>query len=520
MTSVAALVLLWGAAARADDLVIGMKAAVDNADPHQLFTPNRNVDLQVYEPLIYQDRYLKPQPWLATAWKNIDPVTWELTLREGVKFSNGQPFTAEDVVFSLRRGLTLDGLRTYRGYLKDIVKVEALDAHRIRITTRQPTSLLPWNLTSIGMVSAAAAKGATAADFNGGRAAVGTGPYRWVKWTPGQEVVLAKNPDYWQGAEPWDKVTYRFIPNDSARVAALLSGDVDVIDQVPGNLSKRITANQGTALVEDTSVFNAFLAPDRYYDVSPFITANDGSPLPGNPFKNPQVRQALTLAINRDGLASRIMQGAATPTGQLAPEGMKGYDPGIALPRYDPARARQLLKDAGYPQGFRLTLHCYNDRFAGDAQTCQAVAAMLTAVGITTRVETMPSSVFFKRATSGGANGGPGFSMYMALYGTPTGNSTNFLITTVETYDKAKGLGINNRGQYANPAIDKVIDASQTTFDDAENEKLLLQATRMTLEDQAVIPLFFLKSSWGIRAGLTLEPRRDGFTMARNIRRR
>lgn len=146
------------------------------------------------------------------------------------------------------------------------------------------------------MVSVAA-KGATAADFNGGR-------------------------------------------------AALLSGDVDVIDQVPGNLSKRITANQDTALVEDTSVFNAFLAPDRYYDVSPFITANDGSPLLGNPFKNPQVRQALTLVINRDGLASWIMQGAATPTGQLVPEGMKGYDPGIALPRYDPARARQLLKDA------------------------------------------------------------------------------------------------------------------------------------------------------------------------------
>lgn len=504
--------------AAAKDLVIAMKAAVDNADPHQLFTPNRNVDLQVYEPLIYQDRYLKPQPWLATSWTSTDPTTWEFKLRENVSFADGNPFTADDVVFSLKRGLAIDGLRTYRGYLKDITSVEAKDAHTVIIKTRVPTSLLPWNLTSIGMISAKAAKDATDADFNGGRAAVGTGPYRWVKWTPGDRVVLERNANYWNGAEPWDKVTFRFIPNDSARVAALLSGDVDVIDQVPGNLTKQVADSGKTKLVEDTSVFNAYLSFDRWRDVSPYIKANDGSPLKTNPFRDADVREAVNIALNRAGLAQRIMHDAAVATGQLAPEGMYGYDPALKTPEYDPKKAKQLLVKAGYPDGFQLTIHCYNDRFAGDAQVCQAVASMLTAIGIKTQVDTMPSSVFFKRALSGGEGGTPEFSFFMVLYGTPTGNSTNFLTSVLQTYDKAKGFGANNRNLYSNADMDTLINASQASFDPKESEKLLLKATDVAVRDYGLLPLFFLKSSWGIRSGLILEPRGDGFTMARNIR--
>lgn len=502
----------------AKDLVVGMKAAVDNADPHQLFTPNRNIDLQVYEPLIYQDRFLKPQPWLATSWKPLDDKTWEIKLREDVKFSDGSPFTAEDVVFSLDRGLTIKGLRTYRGYLKDIASVEAADAHTVVIKTKIATSLLPWNLTSIGMVSAKAAKDATEEDFNGGRAAIGTGPYKWIKWTPGESVILEKNPNYWNGSEPWDKVTFRFIANDSARVAALLSGDVDIIDQVPGNLTKQVSEGSKTQLVEDTSVFNIFLSFDRWRDVSPYVKAKDGSVLKENPFRNADVQQAINIALNRKGLAERIMHGAAVPTGQLAPEGMQGYDPSLAIPEYNPAKAKELLAKGGYPDGFRLTIQCFNDRFAGDAQVCQAIASMLTAIGIETQVETMPASVFFKRAYNGGADGTPEFSFFMILYGTPTGNSTNLITTVLQTFDKDRGFGANNRNLYSNPEVDSLITASQASFDVKESDELLLKATRVALEDYALLPMFFLKSSWGVRAGLDLEPRADGFTMARNIR--
>lgn len=512
------LACIIAAPAPAKDLVIAMKAAVDNPDPHQLFTPNRNVDLQVYEPLIYQDRYLKPQPWLAVSWTSLDDTTWEIKLRENVTFADGTPFSSEDVVFSLNRGMTIEGLRTYRGYLKDIASVEAKDPHTVIIKTKTPTSLLPWNLTSIGMVSAKAAKDATEADFNGGRAAVGTGPYRWIKWTPGESVVLEKNPTYWNGVEPWDKVTFRFIPNDSARVAALLAGDVDVIDQVPGNLTKQVSGNGKTSLVEDTSVFNVYLSFDRWREVSPYVKAKNGSDLKENPFRNADVQEAVNIALNRVGLAERIMHGAAVPTGQLAPEGMQGYDPALTVPEYNPAKAKELLAKGGYPDGFRLTIHCYNDRFSGDAQVCQAVASMLTAIGIETAVETMPSSVFFKRALSGGADGTPEFSFFMVLYGTPTGSSTNMITTVLQTYDKAKGFGANNRNLYSNPEVDSFITASQASFDPKESEDLLLKATRTAIKDHGLLPMFFLKSSWGARAGLQLEPRGDGFTMARNIR--
>lgn len=505
-------------AASAKDLVVGMKAAVDNPDPHQLFTPNRNIDLQVYEPLIYQDAYLKPVPWLAVSWKPLDDTTWEFKLRENVKFSDGTPFTSEDVVFSLNRGMTIQGLRTYRGYLKDIASVEAKDPHTVIIKTKVPSSLLPWNLTSIGMVSAKAAKDATEKDFNGGRAAVGTGPYRWIKWVPSDNVVLEKNPDYWNGVEPWDKVTFRFISNDSARVAALLTGEVDVIDQVPGNLTKQISDNAKTRLVEDTSVFNVYLSFDRWRDVSPFVKAKDGSDLKENPFRNADVQQAVNIALNRKGLAERIMHGAGVPTGQLAPEGMQGFDPALGVPEYNPAKAKGLLAKGGYPDGFRLTIHCYNNRFSGDAQVCQAVASMLTVIGIQTSVETMPSSVFFKRALSGGEGGKPEFSFFMVIYGTPTGSSTNFLVSVLQTQDKAKGFGANNRNLYSNAELDALINASQSSFDEKESEKLLLQATNLAIKDHALLPLFFLKSTWGVRAGLELAPRGDGFTMARNIR--
>ena len=180
-----------------------MKAAVDGADPHLLFTPSRNVQLHVYEPLMVQDARMLPTPGLATAWRATAPDTWELMLRENVTFSDGTPFTAEDVVFSIKRAQTIEGMRTYRAYLKDIAAVEAVGPHQVRIRTHEPAAQLPFNLTTIGMVSARAARDATGEDFNGGRAAVGTGPYRWVRWTPGQAVVLERNGAYWGGEEPW-----------------------------------------------------------------------------------------------------------------------------------------------------------------------------------------------------------------------------------------------------------------------------------------------------------------------------
>ncbi len=393
---------ILAASAMAQELRIGMKAAIDSADPHLLFTPNRNVELHVYEPLLVQDAQMQPTPGLAQSWRATGPTSWELTLRTDAVFSDGTPFTADDAVFSIRRAQTIEGVRTYRAYLKDIEAVEAAGPHTVLLRTREPNAQLPFNLTTIGMVTARAAQGATSEDFNGGRAAIGTGPYRWGKWTQGQEVVLERNPGYRGAAEPWSRVIFRFIPNDSARVAAMLSGDVDVIDAVPASLHGRVAENPKTKLLTATSVFMLYVALDRR-GASPFVTGPDGTPLARNPLNDHRVRHAMDHALNRTGIAERAMENGAVPASQFMPAGFDGHDPGLQPAAYNPAMARRLLAEAGYDKGFGLTLHCMNDRFAGGAQTCQTVAQMFTAVGIRTKVDVMPAAVFFRRAR--GTNG-------------------------------------------------------------------------------------------------------------------
>ncbi|HWX49281.1 MAG TPA: ABC transporter substrate-binding protein [Roseomonas sp.] len=513
----AAPLLLPGAPLAAQELTIGIKAAIDSADPHLLFTPSRNVQLHVWEPLVVQDAQLRPTPGLARAWKPIGPTKWEFLLREDARFSDGTPLTSEDVVFSIRRAMTIEGVRTYRAYLRDIDTVEAEGPHRVVITTRGPSALLPNNLSTFGIVSARAAQGATAEDFNGGRAAIGTGPYRWGQWLPGQQVTLERNPDYRAGPEPWSRVTFRFIPNDSARVAALLSGDVDVVDAVPAGLYERVRTGGRTQLVTATSLFTLNLTLDQRPQ-SLYVTDTEGRPLAENPLAKPAVRQALNLAINRQGLAERAMEGGATPASQFAPPGFIGHDPELRIASYDPARARALLAEAGYPRGFGLTLHCLNDRFAGDAKSCQAIGQMLTAIGVRTTIEALPSSVFFRRAQAG-ANGEPEFSASMSIFGSAAGLPDNAFTSLLQSHDKARGRGTSNLGRYSNPALDALIDEAATAIDPGERTRKLQAATRLAFQEAPpLLPIFHLKAGWGLRQGLTITARGDQYTLATDIR--
>ncbi|WP_342364350.1 ABC transporter substrate-binding protein [Terrarubrum flagellatum] len=504
--------------ASAQDLRIAMKAAVDSADPHQLFTPNRNVQQHVFEPLIFQDEHLKPLPGLAESWRLIDPTTWEFKLRQNVKFHDGTPFTARDVEFSIKRAQAITGVRTYRHYLKDIVGFDIVDDHTLRIRTSQPSALLISNLSTLGMVSAKLVEGAPAEGFNTGALSIGTGPYRWVRFVPNQEIVLERNENYWGGVEPWAKVTIRFIGNDSARVAALLSNEVDVIDAVPGSLFARVKDSASARLVADTSIFMLYMTLDRFRDVSPFVRAADGKPLAKNPLKDTRVLEAMSRGVNRQALADRVMDGGAEPAGQFAPPGFAGHDPSLKPLPYEPQKAKQILADAGWPRGFELTLHCLNDRFSGDIQTCQAIGSMLTAIGVRSKVEGLPSATFFRRANSGGPNGEPEFSAAMSIFGSSSGDPIQSLVTLVETVDAAKGHGGNNRGRYSNPEVDRLTELSQQTLDDAAREKLVWEATRIAMAENGVFPIYFLKSSWGVSRKLTLLPRGDQYTLATRIR--
>lgn len=509
--------LILAAPAAAQELRIGFKAAVDGSDPHQNYTPNRNVQLHVYEPLVSQDEFLRPVPGAASAWRSLDATSWEFTLREGLRFHDGTPVTAEDVVFSIRRARAITGLRTFVVQTRSVASVEAKDERTVIVRTNGPAPLLPNQLAVIAIVSARAAEGAGEAEFNGGRAAIGTGPYRWVRFTPGQEVVLERAERHWREPEPWQRVTFRFVPNDSARVAALLAGDVDVIDNVPPSLFGRLRESERTQLVTGPGMFTLYMYLDHFRERVQYATGADGQPLERNPIRDPRVRQALNLAINRAALAERVMEGAADPIGQFAGPGFIGHVPELGLPRFDPVRARALLAEAGLPNGFNLTIHCTNDRYAGDARVCQAVGQMLTQVGIRTTVDALPSAVFFRRA-NGGQGLDPEFTAFMAIFASSTGVATESMATILRTRDAARGHGSLNRGRYSNAALDAALERVDRTFDDAERARLTAEATRIAIEDNAILPVFSLRATYGLRRGLTITPRGDGYTMATGIR--
>ena len=512
------LLALMAAPAPGQDLRIGMKAAIDGSDPHLSYSPNRNVQLHVYEALVAQDDHQRPIPGLASGWRLVDPATWEFTLRDGARFHDGTPVAAADVMFSLTRAREIKGIRTYGASLRSIVAMEPAGDRGIRIRTAGPTPMLPAYLTGIAIVSATAARDAGEAEFNGGRAALGTGPYRWVRFTPGADVVLERAATYQGPAEPWQRVTFRFIPNDSARAAALLAGDVDVVDAVPAALYGRLRDDERTRLVTTTSSFNHYLYYDHFRDRALYATGPDGAPLGRNPMRDRRVRQAISHAINRTALAERAMEGGAEPSGQVSPPGYVGYDPELAVPAYDPPLARRLLAEAGFPQGFGLTLHCTADRFAGDARTCQAVGQMLGAVGIRTAIETLPTAIFFRRGL-GGAGGEPEFTASMSMFASTTGVAAEGMNAIVRSYDPVLGHGASNRGRYSDPVLDGLLGQVETTLDAPARDALMRQAVRRAMAEQAVTPVFFVKAAWGVRRGLGLAPRGDQYTMATGIRR-
>lgn len=521
--SLRAIALLFGALAAApagaQTLRIGMKASVDGSDPHQSYSPNRNVQMQVYESLTFQNAHLQPEPGLAESWRVVDDNTWEFKLRPNVRFHDGSPLTVEDIAFSIERARNATGLRTYGPAVRAVRGVEKVDDRTLLIRTTGPTPLLPAYLTSIMIVRAALADGAGEDEFNGGRAAVGTGPYRWVRFNHGADVTLERAPTYWGTAEPWERVVYRFIPVDSARIAALLAGDVDVVDAVPPGLYGRVRSDARSRLVTDTAAFNNYAYIDSGREVSTFVTGPDGQPLNPNPLRDVRVRQALSMALNRTALAERAMEGGAVPSNQIAPPGFNGHDPSLPPLAYDPARARALLAEAGYPQGFGLTIHCTSNRFAGDARTCQAVGQMLTAIGIRTEVEAIPTGVFFRRAAFGGPNRTPEFSVSLSMFATTTGMATEGMTSLIRTYDAQRGHGASNRGRYSDSVLDGLLTRAETQMDDAQRQATTFAAVRRAMDQMAIIPIFFVQSAWGMSRDITLVPRGDQYTMATGIRR-
>lgn len=518
---------LLAAAAHAEELRIGLQTEPSSMDPHfHNLGPNNAFMTHVFGRLIEMDHKQKLVPALAVSWKAINDTTWEFKLRKGVKFTDGTSFTADDVVYSFDRAVNYTGGNSsFRTYLsgKTFKKIDDYTVHAI---TKEPYPLMPVDLAQPVVVSSEVKGtgkpdvngGLTVQDFNDGTAMVGTGPYKFVEWKKGDRIVLVPNPAYFGEKAEWSKVIIKPIPSAPARVAALLAGDVDMIDNVPTTDVANLKKNSEVALSSGISNRIIYLHMDQFRDQSPFVTDKNGQPLKKNPLKDVRVRKALSKLINRDAIVSRVMEGLAIPAGQFLPEGFFGVSPKLKPEKYDVEGAKKLLKEAGYPNGFSLTIHGPNNRYVNDAKICEVIAQMLTRGGIPTKVVTMPASVFFSRASGGGPNKEPEFSLILVGWGSGTGEASSPLKSLTMTHDKAKGWGASNRGRFSSPDVDKIVEQALATIDDKKREKLLQEATELAIgKYQAIIPLHYQVNTWATKAGLKYRARTDEDTQVMDV---
>ncbi len=499
--------------AAAVELVIGLAADVTSIDPHNNnAAPNNSIAEQIFNKLIENDPRQNLKPGLAESWRTIDDLTWEFKLRRGVKFHDGSEFTAADVAYSIERPGIINTPGGFTIYTRSIIDKIIVDPYTIRLKTATPYPNMPTDMAGLIIVSSKAARDATNADFDSGKATIGTGPWKFVRYAKGDRIELARNDNYWGPKPAWDKVTFRLITSDPSRIAALLAGDVQMIEVVPTADFARLKTNNNITVFTTVSNRMIHLHLDSSRDKSPFITDKAGKPLDKNPLKDARVRKAISKAINRNAIVERVMEGLAIPAGQLMPEGFFGVSPNLKAEVYDPEGAKKLLAEAGYPDGFGITLHGPNNRYVNDEQIVQAVAQMLARVGIATKVETLPFSVYVSRANK------IEFSAALLGWGVTTGEATYPLRSLAATYSAPKGLGTWNWGRYSNPPMDALLEQGLATVDNAKREKLLQQATELLINDSGLIPLHYQVNTWAARKGLVYGPRTDERTYAHEVR--
>ena len=513
--AVAAAVMLWAMPAGAQDIALGYGTAVTSIDAHfHNLASNIKVSVHIFDRLVDQDAQQRAVPGLATAWRALDDTTWEFTLRPGVRFHDGQEFGAEDVAATLRRVPWVpNSPNSFVTYTRAITETVLVDAQTVRFKTATPYPLLPVDLSSVNIVSRRHER-ATTAEFNSGAATIGTGPFRFVEYIPGDRINLVRNDAWWGGAPHWARASLRIITAAPSRVAALLAGDVQAIDDVPPSDAVKLGNERNVALLRGKSNSVLFLHMDQFRDQAPFVTDRAGQPLAANPFKDRRVRLAVSKAINRQALVERVMEGMATPASSLLADGFFGSSPKLKPEPYDPEGARRLLAEAGYPNGFGVTLHGPIGRYVNDNLVAQAVAPMLVRVGIDTKVVVQPWAPFIAAASA------PGYAYSFLLIGNSatTGEASFGLRVQFATVDVQKGMGGSNRARYSNPRIDSLIDQAMATIADGRREALLQEISEIAMADQAVVPLFHADNLFAVRRGLTYTPRAEGYMPAHMVR--
>ena len=498
--AVLALCLVLAAPAAAEkSIVIGLASDALFMDPSQQDeTITNTMGRYMYDGLLNNDALGVPRAALAESWTiGDDNLTWTFSLKKGVKFHDGSDFTAEDVAY------TVEVCRTslLKNFTASIDRVEVVDPHTVKIVTKAPTAVLLESLAALRILPKAYRTKLGETAFN--QAPVGTGPYVFVEWVKEDHIAMKANEQYWGGAPKIGKVTFRPISNAATRTAALLTGEVDIIEDVPVRDVDKLKSTEGLSVVDRPSERLIYLHVDSHRPQGPGIIGLDR-----NPLADIRVRKALSMAINRDSIVKMIMNGNAYATNQMVLKGRRGYVEDMPAPKYDPEEAKKLLAEAGYPDGFKVYLDAPNGRYPNDGQVAQALAGQLTKAGIQIELRLHPKTTFFDFVRPGDKS-----SLVMTGWSEPidVGEMASVLFYT---RGKNPAKGGSNRGHYANPEFDALVDEADGTADPEKRRVILEKAARMIVEDGGIVPLYFQQDIYGKKNSVTFEPRADKSILA------
>ena len=479
-------------------------------DPHSL---NESLQLSttanVYETLVGRNKDLSVAPLLATSWKQASPTVWRFELRKNVQFHDGTPFTADDVLFSFARA-SGDG-SDMKSNTTDIKEVRKVDSHTIEIETKGPFPILPDVITQLMIMSkkwCEENKAVTPVDRRKGIEntasfkANGTGPYRVRERQPNVRTVFTRNPTYWGKIEGnAQEIIFTPIANPATRVAALISGEVDVMEPVPVQDIARVNASPTARVIAGPELRTIFLGMDQKRDELLYSNVKGK-----NPFKDKRVRQAFYQAIDIVGIQRTVMRGASRPTGLMVGPGINGWteaqDKRLPL---DVEGAKKLLADAGYPSGFEVTMNCPNDRYVNDGQICQSVAANLAKIGVKINLAAETKGTYFPKVLRRDT------SFYMLGWTPTTYDSHNALTALMACPDDKTGAGQFNLGAYCNPKLDELTKKIQSETDKTKRDAMIKEAFDIHTADIGHLPLHQQTLAWGVSKKVSLTQMADNY---------
>jgi peptide/nickel transport system substrate-binding protein len=475
-------------------------------DPHaQNEGLTNQVNAMVYEPLLQYDKQMKLVPALATSWENPQPNRWIFHLRRGVKFQDGTPFTADDVVFSFDRAKYTTA--SFKLYANEVGTARKLDDYTVEFDTAAPNPVETSMVANIFIMSRAWCeqnKSARPQDITAREetyAALhsnGTGPFVLVSREPGVKTTHRRNPDWW-GIKAGlfegdvDTVEYRPLSNAATRVAALRSGELDFVLDPPLQDIASLKQDSAIRVWEGQETRVIFVGFDQARDELLYSSVKGR-----NPFKDRRVRLALWQAIDTQALKTQVMRGLSVPTAIALPDPAGSGIPAAMekRPPYDPVAAKRLLAEAGYPSGFAFTITCPNNRYLNDEKICTALAAMWARAGLDVKVEALPRAQFFPKALT------LDVSAFIWGWGSDSPDAIFTLKPVLHSRDPARGLGTNNVGDYRNAELDDVIDMSGAEMDATKRQQLINRAIAIVQDEVLVIPLHRQVIPWASRAGV------------------